>query len=181
MQRGVEWDFATKIMFIHVCPKGTAMQRNPPSRRHSHGTLVPIAECIALDTLAARARALDLLDGKLRHHLPETLARECRLADLRNGRLVFIATSSTWATRLRLHQASLLTEARAATGDTIEYLVVKVAPLPPVPSEPAKAKPLSTTAANHLRSAATTMEDPELQALYLGLASLACSDFSKED
>ncbi len=142
---------------------------------------MPIAECIALDTLAARARVLDLLDGRLRHHLPETLARECRLADLRNGRLVFIATSSIWATRLRLHQTSLLAEAHAATGDTIEHLAVKVAPLPPAPPEPAKSKPLSTAAAKHLRTAAKTIADPELQALYLQLASLASSDSSAED
>ena len=157
------------------------MQRNPPSRSHTRGTLVPIAECIALDTLAARARVLDLLDGRLRHHLPATLARECRLADLRNGRLVFIATSSTWATRLRLHQVSLLAEARAATGDTIEHLAVKVAPLPSPPREQDQSKPLSTAAAKHLRTAAKSIVDPELQALYLSLASLACSDSISED
>ena len=142
---------------------------------------MPVAECLALDTLAQRARALDLLDGKLRHHLPAALASECHLADLRNGRLVFIATSSTWATRLRLHQTSLLSAARAVTGDTVEHFAVKVAPLPPVPAEPAKAKPLSTTAANHLRTAAKTITDPELQALYLQLASLASSDSLPED
>ena len=157
------------------------MQRNPPSRSHPRGTLVPITDCIALDTLAARARVLDLLDGRLRHHLPETLARECRLADLRNGRLVFITTSSTWATRLRLHQVSLLAEARAATGDTIEHLAVKVAPLPLPPPEPAKPKPLSTAAAKHLRTAAKSIADPELQALYLSLASLASSGSFAED
>lgn len=141
---------------------------------------MPIAKCMSLDTIAARARALDRLDGKLRRLLPETLARECHLADLRNGRLVFIATSSTWATRLRLHQDKLLTEARAATGSTVELFAVKVAPLPPVPPEPAMAKPLSTTAANHLRSAAKTIADPELQALYLQLASLASSNYPPE-
>ena len=149
------------------------MQPSRPPRHPSTRTLVPIAECAGLGTLANRARALDMLDGKLRHHLPETLARECRLADLRNGRLVFLATSPTWATRLRLHQATLLAEARAASGDAVERFVVKVAALPPVLPEPQRSKPLSTTAANHLRSAAKTMTDPELQALYLQLASLA--------
>ena len=137
---------------------------------------MPIAECVALDTLALRARALDALDGRLRHHMPAALARECRLADVRNGRLVFLATSSTWATRVRLHQATLLAEARAAMGDTVEHLVVKVAALPPVPPGPARRKPLSATAANHLRTAAKSTADPELQALYLNLAVLADSD-----
>ncbi|HET9031925.1 MAG TPA: DUF721 domain-containing protein [Dokdonella sp.] len=135
---------------------------------------------MTVDTIAARARALDRLDGKLRHLLPDTLARECHLADLRNGRLVFIATSSTWATRLRLHQDKLLTEARTATGSAVELFAVKVAPLPPVLPEPTRAKPLSATAANHLRSAAKTISDPELQALYLQLASLASSDYFPE-
>jgi hypothetical protein len=138
--------------------------------------LVPIAECVALDTLAKRARALDQLDEKLRHHLSDALASECRLADLRNGRLVYLATSPAWATRLRMHQATLLAEARAATGNAVELLVVKVAALPTVPTEPDKSKPLSTAAANHLRSAAKTLKDPELQALYLKLASLASDD-----
>lgn len=134
---------------------------------------MPIAECAALDKLADRARALDALDEKLRHQLPAALARECHLADLRNGRLVFLATSSTWATRLRLHQAALLREARITTGDKVELFVVKVAALPTVPPEPVKRKPLSTTAANHLRTAAKAISDPEIQAMYLDLASLA--------
>lgn len=138
--------------------------------------MVPVAECVALDTLAKRARALDQLDEKLRHHLSDALACECRLADLRNGRLVYLATSPAWATRLRMHQAILLAEARAATGSAVELLVVKVAALPTVPPEPDRSRPLSTTAANHLRSAAKTLKDPELQALYLKLASLASDD-----
>ena len=156
------------------------MQPSRPPHKRPRSTLVPIAECAALGTLAQRARALDQLDGRLRHHLPETLARECRLADVCNGRLVFLATSPTWATRLRLHQAILLAEARAAFGDSVELFVVKVAALPPVPPEPVRPKPLSAAAANHLRSAAKTIMDPELQALYLQLASLASSDSPPE-
>lgn len=138
--------------------------------------MVPVAECVALGTLAKRARALDQLDEKLRHYLPDALACECRLADLRNGRLVYLATSPAWATRLRMHQATLLAEARVASGNDVELLVVKVAALPTVPPEPDRAKPLSTAAAKHLRSAAKTLRDPELQALYLKLASLASDD-----
>ncbi len=156
------------------------MQRSSPPRKQRTSTLVPVAKCVTLDTIAARAHALDQLDETLRRLLPDTLARECHLADLRNGRLVFIATSATWATRLRLHQAKLLEVARTATGSAVELFAVKVAPLPPVPPEPAKSKPLSTTAANHLRSAAKTISDPELQAMYLQLASLASSDYLPE-
>jgi len=154
----------------------SALQRNPPSPKRPRDGLVPVAKCVDLATLAERARALDALDGRLRHHLPEALARECRLADVRNGRLVFLATNPTWATRLRLHQAALLAEARAAMGDAVGHLVVKVAALSTVPPEPTRRKPLSAAAANHLRSAAKNLKDPELQALYLELASLASDD-----
>lgn len=152
------------------------MSQLPIQRKRRASSFMPIAECADLETLGARARALDLLDGKLRHHLPVALAHECRLADVRNGRLVFLATSAAWATRLRLHQAALLAEARVACGDTVEHVVVKVAPLQPVPPEPARRKPLSATAANHLRTVAQTIPDPELRALYLDLASLAAVD-----
>ena len=132
-----------------------------------------VAECIELDALAERARALDALDGRLRHLLPAAVARETRLADVRDGRVVFLASSPAWASRIRLYQTALLAEARAALGGTVERFAVKVAPLPSVPPEPAKPKPLSATTAQHLRTAAKVMPDPELRALYLQLASIA--------
>jgi hypothetical protein len=78
--------------------------------------------------------------------------------------------------RLRLHQAALLAETRVALGDVVERFAVKVAPLPSVPAESAKPKPLSAAAAAHLRTAAKSLSDPELKALYLHLASFAVDD-----
>jgi len=108
--------------------------------------------------------------------LPDTLARETRLADVRGGRVVFLASSPAWASRLRLQQAALMAEARAALGDVVERFAVKVAPLPPVPAEEPGHKPLSAASANHLRKAAKSLSDPELRALYLHLASFAVDD-----
>jgi hypothetical protein len=136
----------------------------------------PAAECLTLGTLADRARALDALDRRLRPLLPAAVARETRLADIRNGRIVFLASSPIWASRIRLHQAALLAEARAALGDAIERFAVKVAPLPTVPPEPARPKPLSAAAARHLRATAKAISDPELRALYLQLASIAADE-----
>ena len=136
----------------------------------------PVAECITLGTLADRARALDALDERLRRLLPAATARETRLADVRNGRIVFLASSPTWASRLRLHQAALLAEARTALGGTVERFAVKVAPLPTVPPDPTKPKPLSAATTRHLRATATALQDPELRALYLQLASIAGDD-----
>ena len=149
-----------------------------PSRRsdtHPAGPR-PVAECIALGTLADYARALDVLDRRLRRLLPDELARETRLADVRGGRVVFLASSPAWASRLRLQQAALVAEARVALGDVVERFAVKVAPLPSVPAEKQRPKPLSATAANHLRTAAKSLSDPELRALYLHLASFAVDD-----
>ncbi|MCK9538770.1 DciA family protein [Dokdonella sp.] len=148
----------------------------PPSRNPLQQPIRgmrPAAECLQLAALAERARALDILDDRLRHLLPAAVARETRLADVRNGRIVFLASSPTWAGSLRRYQAALLAEARTALGGGVERFAVKVAPLPTVPPEPAKPNPLSKATARHLRGAATTVKDPELRALFLDLASIA--------
>jgi hypothetical protein len=149
-----------------------------PSRRsdtHHRGPR-PASECVALGALADHARALDVLDRRLRRLLPDSLARESKLADVRGGRVVFLASSPAWASRLRLHQAALLAEARAALGDVVGRFTVKVAPLSPVPAENTKQKPLSAASAEHLRKAAKSLTDPELRALYLHLASFAVDE-----
>lgn len=121
-----------------------------------------------------RARLLGALDAQLRALLPAELARQCRLASVRDQRLVFLASSGSWAARLRFHQALLLAGARKTSNSPITHFVVKIAPLHAVPREPANPhKPLTPTAARHLRAAAKSMADPELRAMYLRLASLA--------
>jgi hypothetical protein len=116
---------------------------------------------------------LAALDAQLRLSLPEPLRRQCCLADVRAGRIVFLATTPAWAAKLRLVQNLLLAQARQALGTDIRNFAVKVADLAPVPPEPARRKPLSPTAAEHLMAAAKSLSDPELKALYLKLASLA--------
>jgi len=146
---------------------------SPNRSRHASATagLRPALECVTLGTLAQRARALDELDQRLRRLLPEATARQTRLADVRNGRLVFLASSPIWASRLRLQQTTLLAEARLALGETIERFAVKVAPLPTVPPNPTKPIPLSAATAQHLREAATVLSDPQLRAVLLDIAS----------
>src|SRR5690606_35406329 len=129
-------------------------RRDPPQPARG---LRRAAECISLASLVERARQLDALDSRLRQLLPAATARETRLADVRNGRVVFLASTPAWASRLRLHQAALLAEARAALGDTVERLTVKVAPLPTVPPDPTRPKPLSAAAARHLQASATLL------------------------
>jgi len=132
-----------------------------------------IGESAPVAALLARARALDALDRQLRQPLPDALRRQCRLATVQSGRIVFLASSPAWAAKLRLHQNAILAQARTTSGLPIEKFAVKVAALPPVPREPAKHKPLSKASAEHLRQVARSLADPELRAAYLKLASLA--------
>ena len=144
----------------------------PRSRSSLRTGLRPVAECDPVTTLAPRAVALDQLDRQLRRMLPGVLGEQIRLASVQPDRIVFLATSAAWASRLRLHQAQIL-EAARAIGAVAIAITVKVAPLPPVPRVPAERKPLSPAAARHLRAAAKSLSDPDTRNLFLALASLA--------
>jgi hypothetical protein len=149
------------------------MQRDEPSslRRTSQGPK-PLTECGPVAALARKASELEALDRALRQTLPPPLREQVRFANLRGDRLVFLASSPAWASRLRLLQAQILVAARAI-GAAAGSVTVKVAPLPPAAMEPERAKPLSAAAALHLKAAATSISDPELRVLFLELASVA--------
>jgi hypothetical protein len=131
-----------------------------------------VLECGPVAALARRAHELDEMDRRLRQTLPSPLRDQVRLADIRDGRIVFLAPSPAWASRLRLAQAQILAAARAM-GAQAGSVVVKVVPPPAAPHEPAKRTPLSRAAAEHLETAARSLSDPELRALFLELASIA--------
>ncbi|WP_133816829.1 DciA family protein [Tahibacter aquaticus] len=155
-------------------PPPAKTPRRLPSSPKLVGETSPVA------SLIQRARALEALDLRLRLTLPPTLRPHCCLADARAGRVVFLANSSIWAAKLRLHQTPILAEAQKALGQPFKVFAVKVAPLPSVPPEPARRKPLSSAAAAHLSAAAVTLADPELRALFLRLASLASISDSED-
>lgn len=149
------------------------MQRNnpPSSGSISHGPK-SVTEFGPVAALAKRAGELEALDRALRQTLPSPLREQVRFANLRDGRLVFLAPSPAWASRLRLSQAQILSAAHAL-GVHANVVTVKVAPLPPTQTEPDRTKPLSAAAANHLKAAAASTSDPELRELFLELASVA--------
>ena len=148
------------------------MQPTSPASK-SRPTAKKVGECGPVAALVSRARALDALDRQLRQPLPDPLRSQCCLASVQAGRIVFLASSSAWAAKLRLLQNAILTQARMISGLPVEKFTVKVAPLPPRPPRQTRRKPLSTTAAEHLSAAARSIADPELKAAYLRLASLA--------
>ena len=142
-----------------------------PTRRSTHG-LKSISEFGPVASLAKRARELDTLDRQLRATLPQPLRDNVRFADLRDGRIVFLAPSSAWASRVRLYQTQIL-EAARAIGAKASSVAVKVAPLPVEEVIPDRHKPLSASAGRHLRAAAASLSDPTLRDLFLKLASEA--------
>ncbi|MDE2247379.1 MAG: DUF721 domain-containing protein [Pseudomonadota bacterium] len=149
------------------------MQRTTPAmtRRQGNGPR-PLADCGSFATLAGKASVLEALDRALRQTLPSPLREQVRFANLRNDRLVFLASSPGWASRLRLMQTQILATARAI-GTSASSVTVKVSPQPPAAVAPDRSKPLSPAAAAHLRAAAASFTDPEWRAMLLQLASLA--------
>ena len=146
------------------------MQRRRTTRSD---TPTPLLAEPSLAGLVDRARLLDALDAVLREALPAALASQVRLANVKGQRLVFLASSSTVAARLRLLADVLYQAARDRTGQTFAHLAIKVARLPARPRGEQSQNPLSHAAAKHLTAAADAVTDPELSELMRRLASLA--------
>lgn len=123
-----------------------------------------------LGSVVERAKQLAALDRRLRQSLPPDLAANCRLANVSGDRLVFLVTSPVWKTSLRMHAADLRHAALQA-GLRISEVTAKVATMQPVPPDAAPRLPLSAAAREHLGAAAQTIDDPELRANFLKLAS----------
>lgn len=143
---------------------------NPP--RDARGPK-PAAQHADVAELAAQARKRDDLDQRLRQSLPPPLNQQIHLADLRDGRAVVLAPSPAWAARVRMATAQILAALRAL-GAQADSVVVKIVPAPlSKPESVAASMPLSRATAQHLRSAAKAVADPELRALFLEMASFA--------
>jgi hypothetical protein len=123
-----------------------------------------------LGPMIRRARELDRLDRLLRQSLPAAVADNCRLANVERDRLVFLVNAPVWKSKLRM-LADVLLDAAAAAGHPARALVVKVVP-PSSNSPETIGKPLSEAVRESLRAAARSVEDPDLRAQLLKLASV---------
>ncbi|MDE2278972.1 MAG: DUF721 domain-containing protein [Xanthomonadaceae bacterium] len=131
-----------------------------------------LGHCGSFASLASRAAALDALDRALRQTLPLPLRDKVRFANQRGGRLLFLASTPAWATRLRLLQSQILATARSLEIRA-ESIGIKVSPLPKIELQPEPTRTLTPAAASHLRAAAAATTDPEWQELFGRLAALA--------
>ena len=102
------------------------------------------------------------------------MAGQCRLGNVDKDRLVFLVNAPVWKNKLRL-MADVLLDAAAAAGVPARALVVKVVPdrMPASPEAMASiGKPLSEAVRESLRATAQSVNDPDLRAQLLKLASL---------
>ncbi|MDZ7645147.1 MAG: DciA family protein [Woeseiaceae bacterium] len=67
-----------------------------------------------LEKIIQRAQDMQDLTGRLRAVLDDELADALLAANVRDGELVLVCTSSAWASRLRFESEALLAAARAA-------------------------------------------------------------------
>jgi hypothetical protein len=130
------------------------------------------AAATGLGPLIARAQMLGRLDQVLRQTLPPAMANQCRMANVDKDKLVFLVSAPIWKNKLRL-MADALLGAAAAAGHPARALVVKVVPdLAAPPSAAPVGKPLSQAVRDSLRATAQSVNDPDLRAQLLKLASL---------
>jgi len=132
----------------------------------------PLQAAASVNDVVERAMRLSELDLILRQSLPPQIASRVKLANVRDGRLVFLVESPAFGTKLRLASAALL-KAANAFGLSANEVTVKVATMQPVPPDEAPPTPLSPAARESLRAAAASVDDPELASRLLALASMA--------
>jgi hypothetical protein len=157
-------------MITFIMSKRTHSHDRGMSGSSSPPRALQAAEAAGLGPLIQRAQALGRLDQVLRQSLPPALAGQCRLANVDNDRLVFLVNAPVWKNKLRL-MADVLLDAAAAAGHPVRTLVVKVVPTGISP-ENVVGKPLSEAVRDSLRATAQSVNDPDLRAQLLKLASL---------
>ena len=100
----------------------------------------------SLSNLLDRASYLMQLETLLTGLLDSDLAAQFQVAAARKNRLILISPSASWATRLRMQAPRLISSLHAAGVRQIEYIDIRVAPLPNPPAEKRSKRPLSAAA-----------------------------------
>jgi hypothetical protein len=124
---------------------------------------------VALDALLTgtaadpirRALWLDVLDQRLRPHLPPSLAAHVRLANVKGSQLVFLVDSPVWRARLRLATPELLVVARSVGLDATEIVIKAMTRPPQTPAaNPRQPLPMSAAAREALEAALASLSVP---------------------
>lgn len=106
------------------------MVRSPPTA----DTAASVGEVIAgadntLAVLVRHARSLSRVESLLASQLGPELAAQFQVAALRQDRLVLLASTASWATRLRMRTEQILNFLQASGYAHLRHVDIRVAPL----------------------------------------------------
>ena len=123
------------------------MARHPQSDRSA----AQLSEILSdrrssLGTVLNRAQVLLQLQQLLASSVEPSLASQFQVANVRQNRLILLAPSAAWATRLRMDSAGLLETLHQAGFTEIQKIDVRVAPLVKQKATLRAEKPLSAAA-----------------------------------
>jgi hypothetical protein len=108
----------------------------------------------SLGTVLSHARLLLQLQNLLTGSVDPSLSNQFQVANLRQNRLVLLAPSAAWSTRLRMETPNLLGILHRAGHADVHDIEIRVAPLIEPPARTRDLKPLSAAATQALDSMA---------------------------
>ncbi|MDD3449564.1 MAG: DUF721 domain-containing protein [Gammaproteobacteria bacterium] len=124
-----------------------------------------------LTPLLERVRLLQRVENLLRKILGADMAGHCRAGGIAGGRLVLLADSPVWATRIRYAVPALLEQLGDAGDVPVREIQVRVGRLGIARGKaPRRARPLGEETARNLRETAEAVGDEALRAALLRLA-----------
>lgn len=126
-----------------------------------------------LSGLVAQAKYLATINLDLYHYIGPPANRYCRIATLRGDTAILQVDSSVWLSKIRFLSPDILTFLKTHLGlRAIRKMRIRVGLPVNRPDEPSFERPrLSPHAAECIRSTASTMDNPPLQAALLRLAA----------
>lgn len=131
-----------------------------------------LRETKTLKSLFGEAQRLAHLQHLLESQLQPAARPHCQVAALREDCLLLIVTDGQWATHLRYQQKRLLRQLRNLREfANLAKILFKVQPATSARHATARNPTLSASAADTLRTAASSIEDPQLRAALERLAS----------
>jgi hypothetical protein len=142
------------------------MARHPQSDKTAFGVPELLSDSgSSLGSMLRHARLLRRLQARLAEFLDPELAAHFQVANIRQNRLVLIAPSAAWVTRLRMQAPEALRSLQQAGYPEIESIDVRVAPLAEIRSDSRRRRPLTPAARRALdqmeRLTAADDEDPD--------------------
>ena len=123
------------------------MARSPRSDKAARSPAEILADpATSFGGLLERATLLSQLEHRLGTLLEPALAEHCRVANLRQNRLILLVPSAAWATRLRMDTPRLIGVLRRSGYADLAAIDVRVTPLREEAAPSRGTRPLSPAA-----------------------------------